>query len=65
MIVKMSDNSYVLYCDYCSNSADGFDDFLEAVNYRKSHSWKSFKNKNDEWTDKCPVCQSGDDIQWV
>lgn len=65
MIVKNSNSSYTLFCDYCSNSVDDFEDFFEAVNYRKSHNWKSFKNKNDDWMDKCPVCQSGEDIQWV
>lgn len=49
-------NKYELQCDYCSNYVDEFEDFQEAVDYKKANNWKSV-NINGEWTDKCPNCE--------
>ena len=54
MIERVGRN-YELQCDYCSNYVDDFEDFQEAVDYKKANGWKSVKI-NEEWTDKCPNC---------
>lgn len=49
-------DSYCLVCDVCGESAEEvFDDFYEAVDYKRDCSWKSIK-VNGEWLDVCPKC---------
>ena len=55
MIVK-SNNGYKLVCDSCGYEVDGFDDFQEAVDYKKENYWKS-KKFGDEWEDNCINCR--------
>ena len=55
-MIEKQGSGYELQCDYCSNYVDDFDDFQEAVDYKKANGWKSV-NINGEWTDKCPDCQ--------
>ena len=58
MIDKHND-LYFLVCDICGEEADeDFDDFYDAVEYKKENDWKSQKYKG-EWEDVCPVCQEG------
>jgi len=45
-----------LICDYCRKEIGGFQDFYDAVDYKKEHDWKSIKVL-DEWTDVCPKCK--------
>jgi hypothetical protein len=48
--------SYFLTCDICLNSAEEkFDNFDDAVDYKKSNGWRSEK-KYGEWLDICPEC---------
>jgi len=48
---------YTLDCDICGESVDEvFDDFYDAVDYKKDNGWKSQKH-GDEWEDVCPECQ--------
>ena len=54
-MIEKQGNGYELQCDYCSNYVDEFEDFQEAVDYKKANGWKSV-NINGEWTDKCPDC---------
>lgn len=56
MIVK-SNNGYKLVCDCCGYEVDGFDCFLEAVDYKKENDWKSKKIGEEEWEDNCPNCK--------
>jgi len=50
---------YHLVCDICGEEAEeGFDDFYEAVEYKKTEGWKSQK-RNGQWEDVCPDCQEG------
>ena len=63
MIVK-SNNGYKLVCDCCGYEVDGFDCFLEAVDYKKENDWKSKKIGEEEWDSKtedirpcCPYCE--------
>jgi len=48
---------YVLTCDICGEKAlETFEEFHEAVQYKKDEGWKSQKYKG-EWEDVCPECQ--------
>jgi len=48
---------YALTCDICGEDApETFDDFYDAVQYKKDEGWKSLKN-NGDWEDVCPDCQ--------
>jgi hypothetical protein len=58
MIEKDGFGQYDLICDNCGESADkSFDDFYDAVNYRKDkdNGWTSKKYANG-WKDLCPEC---------
>ena len=58
MIDKQS-GRYHLICDICGEEAEeDFDDFYEAVEYKKAEGWKSQK-RNGQWEDVCPECQEG------
>lgn len=47
---------FELNCDICGDSADeSFDEFAEAVQFKKDEGWKSRKI-NGEWHDICPEC---------
>lgn len=57
-MINKSNLGYKLRCDNCDNNeVDGFDDFSDAVDYKKdkSNGWKS-KKIEDEWKDFCPNC---------
>ena len=43
-----------LPCDICGHCVSGFDDFNEAVDYKKENGWKSIDGK-----DMCPECLKG------
>ncbi len=58
-MIEKQGNRYELQCDYCSNYVDDFEEFQEAVDYKKANGWRSI-NINGEWTDKCPNCIGGD-----
>lgn len=48
---------HVLHCDICGEKVEKlFDDFFDAVDYKKKNGWKSQKH-NDDWEDVCPECQ--------
>ena len=49
---------YVLICDCCGEEKDTFDNFYDAVEYKKANGWKS-QRFNDVWIDACPECQEG------
>ena len=50
-------NSFILVCDICGEQAEKeFDNFHDAVDYKKSEGWKSQK-RNSQWEDVCPECQ--------
>lgn len=40
-MIERVGNKYELQCDYCSNYVDEFEDFQEAVDYKKANNWKS------------------------
>jgi len=48
---------YTLTSDICGEKAtETFEEFHEAVQYKKDEGWKSQKYKG-EWEDVCPECQ--------
>lgn len=47
---------YKLICDYCRKEIGGFQDFYDAVDYKKENKWKSIRILG-EWTDACPKCK--------
>lgn len=48
---------FTLICDVCGDSCNvGFDEFQEAVTWKKQNGWKS-QSRNDNWQDVCPECQ--------
>jgi hypothetical protein len=50
---------YCLVCDVCGEEApETFDDFYEAVAYKKAKGWRS-QCVDGEWEDVCPNCQVG------
>lgn len=51
---------FVLECDWCgSDSGELFDEFMDAVEWKKerSNGWKSKKNPDGDWEDLCPDCR--------
>lgn len=56
-MIESISGSYILICDICGEGAcKDFDDFYEAVDYKKKEGWKG-KKINGEWQDVCPDCQ--------
>jgi Fe2+ or Zn2+ uptake regulation protein len=56
MIEQKQYNDYVLVCDRCGHEVKYFNNFREAVDYKKENGWKSIKHDN-EWEDVCPDCR--------
>jgi len=57
MIEKIAENMYELSCDKCCRETGvPFDDFYEAVDYKRDHGWVSRKNKFGEWEEICDLC---------
>ncbi len=58
MIEKILGRYFSLSCDVCNEVEmnERFDNFDEAVQYKKDNGWKSQKIKG-EWEDVCPECQ--------
>jgi Fe2+ or Zn2+ uptake regulation protein len=58
-MIDKYDGLYFLVCDICGEAVEkGFNDFNDAVDYKKENGWKSQKYKG-EWEDVCPECQEG------
>lgn len=48
---------YKLICDICGeDSGENFDNFDEAVEYKKEAGWRSVK-EDGEWIEMCPDCK--------
>jgi len=59
-MIEKERNGYTLTCDFCGREVKPFDDFKEAVEYKKDNGWIShkFKTENEDiWQDLCPECQ--------
>ena len=56
-MIEKSSYGFKLICDICGYETGGFDNFKEAVDYKKEEGWKSQKVSDDEWEDICLECQ--------
>lgn len=56
-MIHQSAGFYVIECDECGEESEGFDDFYDAVEWKKdrSNGWRSRKVDGD-WQDLCPEC---------
>lgn len=58
-MIDKNHGKYNLICDICGEMAEEeFDDFMEAVDYKKQNGWKSQKVSGN-WQDVCPECREG------
>ena len=62
MIEKVGFN-YELICDHCEENIYSFDEFIEAVNYKKKNNWNSIKSDLGNWYDLCPNCSTLETIE--
>lgn len=57
MSIEREGSFYFLYCDVCGYPADEqFDEFMDAVEFKKREGWKSRKDEDGNWEDICPEC---------
>ncbi len=57
MINKVG-GEYQLLCCLCGDCApETFNQFMEAVDYKKENGWHSREFRDGEWEDICPSCQ--------
>lgn len=56
MITGNVREGYELECEICGKVVDQFDEFQDAVEYKKQNGWKSV-NINDSWEDRCEDCK--------
>ena len=54
---------YVLICDHCEEEIEGFEEFDDAVKYKKTHNWKSQKSQRGNWFEFCPTCSTPEIMQ--
>lgn len=47
-----------MFCDEdtCNESSTFYGEWHECIRESKEEGWRSFKNDNDEWQNKCPFC---------
>lgn len=56
-MIEKSMGTFDLTCDVCGDGPDeSFDEFMDAVEYKKDNEWRSHKNDYGEWEDLCPEC---------
>jgi hypothetical protein len=61
MIEVCDDDEFRLSCDYCGEACDeAFESFEDAVDYKvdRDNHWASVKDKNNEWHELCPACNT-------
>ena len=56
MIEGDRDFGYDLSCDVCGEIIEDFDNFYDAVEYKKDNGWSSRKTLYGDWEDVCPDC---------
>ena len=59
-MIDRNGSMFILTCDICAEEVvDDFDDFQDAVDYKKENGWKS-QRRNGEWEDICPICRESE-----
>jgi hypothetical protein len=59
-------SGYTLFCDNCGEECDDtFDEFYDAVDYKRdpANRWRTIKDKDDEWCELCPACNTTEVIR--
>jgi hypothetical protein len=65
-VVKADYEDYRLTCDACGEEADEvFEDFNEAVSFKKENGWKSVKDRAGAWHELCPSCATPDVVRGI
>ena len=60
MTIQPKRDSFTVHCDSCPEYFEvESTDFNEVVKSIKLNNWLTYKDKNDKWSHKCPVCQEG------
>jgi hypothetical protein len=62
-MIRKTDGQYELICDYCEEIANVFDEFFDAVSYKKAYGWRSVKNNSGDWSELCPDCSTDEIIE--
>ena len=57
-MIERNGGEFELICDHCEDSVDGFDEFDDAVQYKKNNGWKNIKSDSGQWFELCPVCST-------
>jgi hypothetical protein len=57
-MIERNGDEYELICDHCEKLVDGFDEFSEAVQYKKVKGWKSVKGASGQWYELCRDCST-------
>ena len=66
MIEKTMGDEFVLSCDNCEDECDEiFETFRDAVDYKKDtdSGWRIIKDKNGDWCELCPACNTPEIIR--
>jgi hypothetical protein len=63
VMIERNGDDFELICDHCEDSVDGFDEFDDAVQYKKDYGWKSVKGESGEWYELCPQCSTPEIIR--
>jgi hypothetical protein len=66
MIEKTFCGEFALHCDNCGDECEEvFETFQDAVSYKKDrdNGWRTIKDKNDDWCDLCPACNTPEIIR--
>jgi hypothetical protein len=66
MIEELCDGDFRLVCDNCGEECDlPFDAFYDAVEYKKDkdNGWRTIKDKDGEYCDLCPACNTAEIIR--
>ena len=66
MIEKIDRDEFVLSCDYCGDACDEvFETFQDAVAYKKDedNGWRTIKDKDGEFCELCPACNTPEIIR--
>ena len=59
MTIQPNRNSFIVNCDFCSNYLEvESTDFKDVLKEMRFYGWRTLW-KDDEWMNKCPVCEEG------
>lgn len=50
-------DTHTFFCDACGDSEDLDGEFGDVWSELKDAGWRAFKNDDDEWEHRCPVCR--------